>query len=89
MKKLRQRIKQHFCRHTHAGAKLYPAPFLGHIFQCPKCQGYVAYFKEWDDFVGLHESRYRLYLEEGGKLHGAFVWHDGAWHKREEEPNAD
>jgi hypothetical protein len=40
------------------------------MFQCSKCGGYVAYFKEWDEFVDISEEKYLLYKEEGEKLHG-------------------
>ena len=66
---LMQRIKQYFCRHTYAGATKYTTPFLGWMFQCPKCKGYVVYFKEWDEFVDISEQRYELFREEGEKLH--------------------
>lgn len=82
--KFKQRVKQFFCKHTQVGVKHYPAPFLGHLFQCPKCNEYVAYFKEWNKFVGLRESWYQFYLEEGEKIRGKIVWYDGAWHKIEE-----
>ena len=68
--KLRQRIKQFFCHHIYAGVPKYTAPFLGWVYQCPKCDGYVAYFKEWDDFVDISEKRYEIFREEGRKLHG-------------------
>lgn len=66
---LMQRIKQYFCRHTYTGATKYTTPFLGWMFQCPKCKGYVVYFKEWDEFVDISEQRYELFREEGEKLH--------------------
>ena len=74
--RLIQKIKQYFCQHTYSGAKLYPAPFHGHIFRCPKCNGRIAYFKAWDDFVWLSENMYQLYVEEGKKLHDVLVGYD-------------
>ena len=75
--KLIQIIKQRLCRHTHnPDVTRCPAPFRGYTFQCPKCSGYVAYFKHWDDFVNISEKKYQLYIEEGAKLHEVFVWSD-------------
>ena len=72
--KLAQRIKQHFCRHTYAGIVKYTTPFLGWMFQCPKCNGYVAYFKNWDDFVDISEDQYEIFREEGEKLFGVYIY---------------
>ena len=69
--KLIQIIKQRFCCHAYNNdTPKRTTPFLGWMFQCPKCQGYVAYFKEWDQFVDISEKKYKLYCEEGEKLHG-------------------
>ena len=69
--KLTQRIKQYFCRHAYNNSTpKYKTPFLGWMFQCPICQGHVAYFKEWDEFVNISEKKFELFKEEGLKLHG-------------------
>ena len=69
--KLARILKQRFCRHAYnANTPKYHTPFLGWMFQCPKCNGYVAYFKEWDQFVDISEKKFELYKEEGEKLFG-------------------
>jgi transcription initiation factor IIE alpha subunit len=69
--KLKQRIKQFFCCHAYNNnTPKYTTPFLGWMFQCPKCNGYVAYFKEWDEFVDISERKFEFLKEEGKKLHG-------------------
>lgn len=68
-----RRIKQYFCRHAYnKDTPKEHTPFLGWMFKCPKCDGYVAYFKEWDEFVDISEKRYQLFREEGKKLHGRY-----------------
>lgn len=71
MKQFIRKIKQHFCCHYYNDSTpKHTTPFLGWMFQCSKCGGYVAYFKEWDEFVDISEEKYLLYKEEGEKLHG-------------------
>lgn len=73
--KLKQRIKQFFCRHAYNNnTPKHATPFLGWMFQCPKCQGYVAYFKEWDDFANISEKQYEIFREEGEKLYSFFEY---------------
>lgn len=69
MKRIAQRIKQRFCHHIdHPNDRNHQTPFVGYMFQCPKCKGYVAYFKYWDDFINVSEKRYNIFAEEGVKL---------------------
>lgn len=67
--KLIQKIKQHFCRHIDdPNGRNHRVPFLGFVFKCPKCQGYVVYFKNWDGYYDISEKQYISYTEEGDKL---------------------
>lgn len=69
MKSLIRRIKQRFCCHEdYPDYRNYAMPFLGYAFQCPQCKGYVAYFKEWGDYLDISKKKYELFTNEGNKL---------------------
>ena len=67
--KLIQRIKQRFCKHIDMpDERNHRMPFLGYSFQCPKCKSYVAYFKNWDEYINISDKEHMLLVEEGKKL---------------------
>ena len=78
--KLIQRIRQRFCRHEDdPRSRNKVMPFVGYIFQCPKCNGYVAYFDYWNEYADITEKEHIIFIEEGVKL-----WESG-WNRKEEE----
>jgi uncharacterized C2H2 Zn-finger protein len=54
-------------------------PFLGYAFQCPKCNGYVIYIKEYDRYVNISEGEYNIFSKAGQRLH------EKAWNTDMEE----
>ena len=67
--KVLRRIKQRFCRHIDDPAnRNYQMPFVGYAFQCPKCEAYVAYFINSNDYMILSELQHNIAVEEGKKL---------------------
>lgn len=67
--KIIQKIRQHFCRHEDDPRNRNKImPFGGYIFQCPKCQGHVAYFDAWGEYADITEKERLLFTEEGEKL---------------------
>ena len=64
-----RRIKQHFCPHEdNPDNRNAQVPFLGYEFQCPKCQAYVAYFKNGDSYINLTDLQHNTVVEEGKKF---------------------
>lgn len=76
---LLRKIKQRFCRHIDDPSKRNKMmPFKGYMFQCPKCNGYVAYFESGDKYFNISEWKRDIFLEEGFKC-----WAAG-WNWKEE-----
>ncbi len=69
MKKAIRWIHQHVCKHIDdPNNRNYKMPFWGYAFQCPKCNGYVAYFEKWDSYGNICKKDYIFFVEEGEKL---------------------
>ena len=78
--KLIQRIRQRFCRHIDSPKDRNKVmPFVGYIFQCPKCKAYVAYFDHWGEYSDISEEERNIFIEEGAKLWAL------AWDREDEE----
>ena len=75
--KLLQRIKQRFCSHEDDPRNRNKImPFVGYIFECPKCKAYVAYFDHWGEYTDISEKERKIFIEEGAKL-WALGWNRG------------
>ena len=35
----------------------------GYVYQCPKCQSYIGYSKEWDSYFLLTKKDYYEYID--------------------------
>ena len=67
--KLIQKIKQCFCRHEDDPRKRNKVmPFVGYIFQCPKCKAHVAYVDHYNEYAIISEDERDIFTEEGAKI---------------------